>query len=121
MTSWPSPPASACSPTTCAGCHGADARGSKGFPNLTDRDWLYGGSPEQIIESITRGREGTMPPMAAAVGGAEDVRNLANYVLSLSGTEENSLSAQLGRSKFAACAACHGAKGTATRRSARPT
>ncbi|HEY1092000.1 MAG TPA: cytochrome-c oxidase, cbb3-type subunit III [Burkholderiaceae bacterium] len=95
----------------CAGCHGADARGSKGFPNLTDHDWLYGGAPEQIIESITKGREGTMPPMAAAVGNADDVRNLANYVLSLSGSEENKTSAQLGRSSFTACAACHGVKG----------
>ena len=96
----------------CAGCHGADARGSKGFPNLTDQDWLYGGAPEQIIESITNGRQGTMPRMAEAVGNADDIRNLANYVLSLSGTEENKTSANLGQSKFVVCAACHGAKGT---------
>ena len=51
----------------CATCHGSDAKGSKGFPNLTDNDWLYGGSGETLIETITRGREGTMPPMAAAV------------------------------------------------------
>jgi cytochrome c oxidase cbb3-type subunit III len=95
----------------CAACHGSDARGSKGFPNLADRDWLYGGTPEKIEETITHGRQGAMPPMAAAVGNAEDVRNVAHYVLSLSGSPHNSIAAQLGRSKFAACAACHGADG----------
>ena len=63
----------------CAQCHGSDAKGSKGFPNLTDGDWLYGGSPATIAETITKGRIGVMPPMAAAVGTAEDVRNVANY------------------------------------------
>jgi len=95
----------------CATCHGADARGSKGFPNLTDQDWLWGGSPERIAETITHGRQGMMPPMAAAVGTSEDVRNVANYVLSLSGSPHNSIAAQLGRSKFTACAACHGPDG----------
>ena len=95
----------------CAGCHGSDARGSKGFPNLTDTDWLYGGTLDVVKTTITNGRTGMMPPMAAAVGTAEDVRNVANYVLSLSGSPHNSLAAQLGRSKFTACAACHGADG----------
>jgi len=95
----------------CATCHGADARGSKGFPNLTDQDWLYGGSPERITETITNGRQGMMPTMAAAVGTAEDVHNVANYVLSLSGSPHNTIAAQLGRSKFTVCAACHGADG----------
>lgn len=95
----------------CAACHGSDARGSKGFPNLADNDWLYGDSLEKIKESITLGRQGVMPPMGAAVGNAEDVRTLANYVLSLSGSPHDSLAAQIGRSKFVACAACHGAAG----------
>ena len=95
----------------CAQCHGSDARGSKGFPNLTDGDWLHGGSPEKIKESITMGRMGQMPPMAAAVGSAEDVKNLAHYVLSLSGSPNDSLRAHLGKSHFAACAACHGMDG----------
>ena len=98
----------------CAACHGSDARGSKGFPNLTDSDWLYGGTPEKIEETITQGRQGAMPPMAAAVGSAEDVKNVANYVLSLSGSPHNSIAAQLGKPKFAACAACHGADGKGT-------
>lgn len=95
----------------CAGCHGSDARGSKGFPNLTDGDWLWGGSHEKIVESIAKGRNGQMPPMGAAVGTADDVRGVANYVLSLSGSPHNNVAAQLGKAKFAACAACHGADG----------
>ena len=93
----------------CAQCHASDARGTKGFPNLTDGDWLYGGSPEQIRTSITHGRQGNMPPMAAAVGSPEDVKNLAHHVLSLSGSPHESLRATLGKGKFGACAACHGA------------
>ncbi len=95
----------------CAQCHGSDARGSKGFPNLTDTDWLYGGTHETIVETITKGRTGTMAPMAAAVGTADDVRNVANFVLSLSGSAHNSVAAQLGKPKFAVCAACHGPEG----------
>ena len=95
----------------CATCHGADGRGSKGFPNLTDGDWLHGGSHDKIKETISAGRTGAMPPMAAAVGTAEDVRNVANYVLSLSGSAHNAVAAQLGKEKFAACAACHGPDG----------
>jgi cytochrome c oxidase cbb3-type subunit III len=95
----------------CAACHGSDARGSKGFPNLTDRDWLWGGTPENIAETITKGRQGSMPPMAAAVGNSDDVRNVANYVLSLSGSPHDSIAASLGRNKFTTCAACHGANG----------
>jgi cytochrome c oxidase cbb3-type subunit 3 len=97
---------------TCAQCHGSDAQGSKGFPNLTDNDWLYGGNPENIKESITNGRNGQMPPMAAALGGDEDVRNVANYVLSLSGSTHDPIKAAIGEPKFkAVCAACHGADG----------
>jgi cytochrome c oxidase cbb3-type subunit 3 len=95
----------------CAQCHGSDARGSKGFPNLADADWLHGGSADKIKETIAKGRTGVMPPMAAAVGGADDLRNVAHYVLSLSNSPHDSLRAQLGKSKFAACAACHGADG----------
>jgi cytochrome c oxidase cbb3-type subunit 3 len=95
----------------CSQCHGSDARGSKGFPNLTDKDWLHGGTPDKIIETITHGRIGNMPPMAAAVGTPDDVRNLAQYVLSLSNSPHDSLKAALGKPKFGACAACHGADG----------
>jgi cytochrome c oxidase cbb3-type subunit III len=95
----------------CAQCHGSDARGSKGFPNLADGDWLYGGSPDKIVETLKNGRTGVMPPMAAAVGSAENVKNVAHYVLSLSKSPHDSVRAQLGKSHFTACAACHGMDG----------
>ncbi len=95
----------------CSQCHGSDARGSKGFPNLTDGDWLHGGTPDKIIETLTAGRSGGMPVMAAAVGSPEEVKNVANYVLSLSGAPHDSVRAQLGKSKFGVCAACHGMDG----------
>lgn len=95
----------------CAGCHGSDARGSKGFPNLTDNDWLGAHDMDAIKKTIIEGRTGNMPPMAAAVGTAEDVKNVANYVLSLSGSASNDVATQLGKAKFGACAACHGPDG----------
>lgn len=102
--------------TYCMQCHGADAKGSKGFPNLTDKDWLYGGEPEQIVETIANGRQGMMPPYGGneeAVGGASGAREVAHYVRSLSGLTHDSLLAGKGKEKFAnACAACHGADGT---------
>jgi cytochrome c oxidase cbb3-type subunit 3 len=95
----------------CAQCHASDARGNKGFPNLTDGDWLHGGTPEKIKETLVGGRNGNMPPMAAAVGSADDVKNLAQYVLSLSGSPHDSARAALGKDKFGVCAACHGPDG----------
>ncbi len=95
----------------CAQCHGSDARGSKGFPNLTDSDWLGDNSLDAIKKTIVEGRTGNMPPMAAAVGTSEDLKNVAHYVLSLSGSAHNDIAAQLGKAKFGACAACHGPAG----------
>jgi cytochrome c oxidase cbb3-type subunit 3 len=95
----------------CSQCHASDARGGNGFPNLTDADWLHGGAPDKIKETLVKGRIGQMPPMAAAVGTSDDVKNVANYVLSLSGSPHDSVRANLGKEKFAACAACHGADG----------
>lgn len=97
----------------CAQCHGSDAKGSKGFPNLTlpVASRLATDSFDSVKATITNGRQGVMPPMAAAVGTSEDVKNVAHYVLSLSGSPHNELAAQLGKPKFGACAACHGADG----------
>ena len=95
----------------CSQCHGSDARGSKGFPNLSDKDWLHGGTPDKIVETLVKGRIGNMPPMAAAVGSSDDVRNVAHYVLSLSASPHDSVKAALGKSKFGVCAACHGVDG----------
>lgn len=100
--------------TYCMQCHGADARGAKGFPNLTDNDWLYGGEPEQIKETITNGRMGVMPPHAQL--GADTIKDLANFVRSLSGLPNDSVRAAKGKEAFTAsgCIGCHGpeAKGT---------
>ncbi|HEX4884849.1 MAG TPA: cytochrome-c oxidase, cbb3-type subunit III, partial [Casimicrobiaceae bacterium] len=95
----------------CAQCHGSDAGGAKGFPNLRDGDWLYGGEPARIVETITGGRMGVMPPQGAALGD-EGVRNVVAYVRSLSGMTADPLKVQLGREKFmGTCAACHGPEG----------
>jgi len=95
--------------TNCAQCHGADARGSFGFPNLTDNDWLYGGEPEQILQTIMHGRNGAMPAWEAALGN-QGVLDVANYVVTLSGRSADEKSAAAGKEKFAMfCSACHGA------------
>jgi len=98
--------------TYCAQCHGSDARGNKGFPNLTDKDWLFGGAPETIKETILHGRTGMMPPMGAALGSDKEVENVAHYVLSLSGSTSDPIKASFGKDKFGACMACHSAGGT---------
>jgi cytochrome c oxidase cbb3-type subunit 3 len=90
----------------------SDGRGSKGFPNLTDGDWLYGGDPQVIKTSILEGRGGVMPPMAAALGRRRDPKDVAHYVLSLSGQAHDGARASKGKEKFAqTCAACHGPDG----------
>ena len=98
--------------TYCMQCHGADARGAKGFPNLTDADWLYGGEPEKIEESIAGGRMGMMPPHAQL--GAETIKDVANYVRSLSGLPNNAAGAAKGKETFnsAGCSGCHGPEAT---------
>lgn len=97
--------------TYCVQCHGSTAQGSRGFPNLSDNDWLWGGEPEAIKTTITQGRTGAMPPMAEQVGSSDDVANLANYVLSLSNSGHDPAKAALGKDKFGVCAACHGPDG----------
>jgi len=100
--------------TYCAQCHGADAKGAKGFPNLTDKDWLYGGEPETIQTTILGGRQGMMPPWGQVLG-AEGVKDVANFVRSLSGLANDSLRAQRGKEIFAQnCVACHGPEGKGT-------
>ena len=95
----------------CAQCHASDGGGSRGFPNLTDKDWLHGGTPEAIKASITNGRTGNMPPLGAALG-EEGVKNAAAYVLSLSGNAHDSIRAAKGKETFARiCSACHGSEG----------
>lgn len=95
----------------CAVCHGSDAGGGPGFPNLSDHDWLYGGTPDKIQESIMNGRNGVMPPMGGAVGGEEGIKEVAAYVMSLSGRKVDPTLAEAGKAKFAICAGCHGPDG----------
>jgi cytochrome c oxidase cbb3-type subunit 3 len=95
----------------CAACHQRSAKGNMtlGAPNLSDDDWLYGGSGNDITTSIHDGRSGVMPPWASL--GADNVKNLAQYVLSLSGSPHDAARAAAGQPLFATCAACHGADG----------
>ena len=95
----------------CSQCHASDARGGRGFPNLTDDDWLYGGEPATIEATITGGRNGIMPPLGGMLG-EDGVKNAANYVLSLSGAMHDAELAAKGKQTFVTiCAACHGQDG----------
>ena len=95
----------------CAGCHGADARGAVGFPNLTDGDWLYGGRPEDIVASVTNGRRGAMPVFNGVLP-AESVKALADFVPRWSDPRLDAGTRAAGLRQFAiTCAACHGAEG----------
>lgn len=97
----------------CAACHGSDARGAPGYPNLADDNWLYGSRPEQILTSILQGRQGMMPALGGALGDAK-LDQVITYVRSLSG-ETTAPAGYLadGRQVYQSfCAACHGAEGT---------
>jgi cytochrome c oxidase cbb3-type subunit 3 len=96
----------------CSQCHGSDARGTTGFPNLADKDWLYGGSPEAIKQSIMHGRKANgMMAWSAALGGEQGVKEVTAHVLSLSGREVDTDLAAAGKAKFAMCMGCHGSEG----------
>ncbi len=95
----------------CAQCHGSDAGGGKGFPNLRDADWLYGGDPISIQTTLRNGRNGIMPALGDAMGGESGIKEVANYVRSLSGLPHDTALAGAGKVKFAVCGACHGAEG----------
>ena len=96
----------------CATCHGSDAGGGAGFPNLRDKDWLYGGSAEAIKTSIMHGRRGMMPPWGAALG-EQGVDEVTTYVMSLSGRQVDSAKAAAGKTRFnMMCVACHAADGS---------
>ena len=96
----------------CAACHGRQARGMPvlGAPDLTDRDWLYGGDAKAIMASILDGRQGVMPPFGTTMDSA-GVSNLAHYVAGLSGEPRDAVKAALGKPLFQTCAACHGPSG----------
>jgi cytochrome c oxidase cbb3-type subunit III len=92
----------------CVQCHGSDMRGSRGFPNLVDGDWLYAGTPEAIKQTIMEGRNGVMPPMGEQLS-RDQVKDVTQYVLSLSGSSTAQASAKQGEAVYKQiCIACHG-------------
>jgi cytochrome c oxidase cbb3-type subunit III len=95
----------------CATCHGSDGGGAPGFPNLTDKDWLWGGDPDTVLATISSGRVGVMPPWGEALG-SSGVENVLAYVMSLSGRKLEAGNVGAGKQKFAElCSACHGPDG----------
>lgn len=96
----------------CSQCHGSDGRGGSGFPNLTDDDWKWGGEPETIKTTILNGREGLMPPFAAAIGGEEGIPAVVAFVRHLGGFKADPGLVEQGRTKYMqVCIACHGPEG----------
>ena len=97
----------------CTTCHGSDARGATGYPNLTDNDWLWGSSEDAIVSTITNGRTAVMTPWAQMLGSDEAVSNMVRYVQSLSGIAEADASLAASETQFTTfCAACHMPTGT---------
>jgi len=100
----------------CSACHGSDARGAKGFPNLTDQDWLWGGNEATVFQTIAQGRNNAMPGWGPVLG-ADGVEQVLAYVLSLSGRELKGAAGGVdvvaaGKVRFTSmCSACHGADG----------
>jgi cytochrome c oxidase cbb3-type subunit 3 len=93
----------------CAQCHGGDARGSYGFPNLADNDWLYGGSPADIKHTLIAGRQAAMPAWGSVIG-EQGVKDATAYIMSINGREAVAGQAAAGKQVFETyCVACHGA------------
>jgi cytochrome c oxidase cbb3-type subunit 3 len=95
----------------CTSCHGSDARGAPGYPNLTDNDWLWGNTEQDLFTSIYTGRQAAMPVLAPALGGDEGVTNMARYVKSLSTGESDAAADAMQPMFLAMCGVCHGADG----------
>jgi len=97
----------------CTTCHGSDARGATGYPNLTDDDWLWGSSEAALTATLKNGRSGVMPALAPALGGDQGIDNMVRYVQSLSGAVAADANAMSAKPMFVAlCSACHNAEGT---------
>lgn len=96
----------------CAQCHGSDAQGARGFPNLTNDIWQWGGDADSMLTTVLHGRIAVMPPLAAAIGDDAAVTAVALYVQQLSGQQVDPALAAAGRANYEMlCAACHGVEG----------
>jgi cytochrome c oxidase cbb3-type subunit 3 len=96
----------------CAMCHGSDARGGKGYPNLADDNWQWGGKPEDVLASVLDGRHAQMPALAGVLGSDTSITAVTGYVQQLSGQPVSQAVARPGREPFEAlCGACHGKDG----------
>jgi cytochrome c oxidase cbb3-type subunit 3 len=95
----------------CSTCHGSDARGARGFPNLVDSDWQWGGEPDTIVATILNGRQAAMPPLGSALG-SDGITATVAYVQSLSGQPADPALVTAGSAHYQAlCVACHGPEG----------
>jgi cytochrome c oxidase cbb3-type subunit 3 len=95
----------------CSTCHGSDARGARGFPNLVDSDWQWGGEPDTVVATILNGRQAAMPPLGSALG-SDGITATVAYVQSLSGQPADPALVTAGSAHFQAlCVACHGPEG----------
>ncbi|PIE82854.1 MAG: cytochrome C oxidase subunit III [Candidatus Contendobacter odensis] len=99
----------------CAACHGSGGQGVVGmYPNLTDDDWLWGGSMSQIHETLVQGRNGYMPAFGEVLQ-PNQLDDIARYVLTLSGEMESGEASERGKAIFhgqkGGCYYCHGADG----------
>ena len=95
----------------CAQCHGSDGGGARGFPNLANADWQWGGDPDAIVQTISAGRTAAMPPWGEVLG-EEGVEQVIAYVQQLSGQQADAARATAGATHFqTVCSACHGMDG----------
>lgn len=95
----------------CAQCHGADGHGARGFPNLSAANWQWGREPDNVIETITNGRQAQMPAWGSVIGDA-GVASVAAYVSSIAGKDADAAAAAAGKEQFQTyCVACHGEDG----------
>lgn len=95
----------------CATCHGVNAAGAFGFPNLTDDDWIWGAGFDNVVTAIRQGRRAAMPPWQAALGDA-GIADVTQFVLRLAGREHDAAAAGRGESAYRMyCVACHGPEG----------
>ena len=117
--------------TWCAQCHGSGAAGAKGYPNLLDDDWLWGGSVEEIHETVSHGirnedsddaRYSEMPAFGRdELLEKEEIDQVVNFVMSLSGEAQDASKVEAGAVVFEDnCASCHMEDGTGDRSQGAP-